>query len=183
VAALLARAPSLATLQFSDGTALADAETRTWIQGLTTGGGGGGGAAAGAGAGHSAIDRAAAEAAKLAAEGNLVQAMSVLGSAANTTSPVDRFRARLEIGKLALQQQIVDMARANLETLERTAEEHRLAAWDPALCAELHESLYRLRRIIASSGSDPEIGEKLNRTYERLCELDVARAYQVLAEG
>lgn len=182
-AALLARAPSLATLRFSDGSALADGETQKWIQGLASDGGGGGGAVAGASGDRSAIDRAAAEATKLASEGNLTQAMAVLGAAANTTSPVDRFRARLAIGKLALQQQIVDMARANLETLERTAEEHRLAVWDPALCAELHENLYRLRRIIANNGMDPEIGEKLNRTYERLCELDAARAYQVLAEG
>jgi type VI secretion system protein VasJ len=178
VAALLARAPSLPNLTFSDGTPLADGETQSWVGGLGAGGGGGGGGA------KSPVDRAAAEATKLAGEGNLAQAMTVLSRAAQTTSPVDRFRARLEIAKLALSQQLLDMARAHLDALERSAEEHRLASWDPALCAELFANLYKVRRLIAQNTmDDPEIGKKAAQSFERLCELDAARAFSVMSEG
>ncbi len=179
VAALLARAPSLPSLTFGDGSPLADGETQSWISGLGSGGGGGGGGAA-----RSPVDKAAADANKLAAEGNLAQAMTVLSRAAQTTSPVDRFRARLEIAKLALAQQLFDMARAHLDALERSADEHRLAAWDPALCAELYASLYKVRRMIAQNTmDDPEIGKKAAQSFERLCELDAARAFTVMSEG
>ncbi len=178
VAAVLARAPNLAALAFSDGTPLADDDTRAWISGLGSGGGGPVKAA-------SPVDKAAADANKLAVDGNLPAALAVLSKATQTTSPVDRFRARLEIAKLAIQQQLYEMAKAQLETLERSAEEHQLASWDPALCADLLAHLYKVRRVFAQSGSmdDPDIGKKLAQSFQRLCELDAARAFQVMSEG
>ncbi len=180
VAALVARAPNLPSLQFSDGSPFAEPETQEWLKAAGSGGGGGGGGAAA----KSPVDRAVAEATKLATEGNLPMAMAVLNKAGAQASPAQRFVARLEIAKLALQNQLLDMARAQLEALERTAEEHRLAAWDPVLCAELYANLYKARRAASQvTMDDPDLGKRTAQSFERLCELDAARAFQVMNEA
>ncbi|NUO54953.1 MAG: type VI secretion system protein TssA [Polyangiaceae bacterium] len=178
VAALVARAPNLPSLQFSDAMPFAEPDTQEWLKAAGSGGGGGGGGS------KSPVDRAVAEATKLAMEGNLPQAMSVLNKAGAQASPAQRFVARLEIAKLALQNQLLDMARAQLEALERTAEEHRLAAWDPVLCAELYANLYKARRAASQvTMDDPDLGKRTAQSFERLCELDAARAFQVMNEA
>jgi type VI secretion system protein VasJ len=167
----------LPTLTWADGSPFAEPDTQAWVQGLGSGGGGGGAA-------RSPVERAIADATKLSNEGQLPQAMGVLSRAAAQASPAQRFVARLEVAKLALQNQLFDMARAQLEALERTAEEHRLATWDPALATELYANLYKVRRAIAQNVMDDgEIGKRVAQSFERLCELDAARAYQVMNEA
>ncbi len=176
-AALLARAPELPSLTFSNGVPFASEDTKAWASGLAAGGGGGGA--------QSPVDKAVADAAKLVAEDRAPEAVTLLSRAANQlTGPAHRFRARLEIAKLCLQIQQLDMALAQLETLEKLADRHRLASWDPELCADMYAHLYRARRLQAAHGSDdPDLGKKVSHSFQRLCELDAAQALKVTQEG
>ena len=175
-AALLARAPQLPELRFSDGTPLASDETKAWVATLSAGGGGGGP--------RSPVDKAVADADRLASEDQLPQAMAVLARvAANVSSPAHKFRARLEIGKLSLRFQLLDIARAQLEALEKVAEEHHLAAWDPDLCAELYANLYRARKAVAAQNYDDlDAQKRASAAFDRLCTLDAALALKVMQE-
>lgn len=179
-AALLARAPEIVDFFFANGVPFASAETKPWAAGLATGGGGGGG-----GAGRSPVDKAVADAEKLAAEGQINQAVGLLSRVANqVSSPAQKFKARLEIAKACLKAQIFDLARVQLESLERVAEEHRLAAWDPELCAEMYANLYRARRAQAAIAlDDPEVPKKMAHALAMLTELDAAQALLATQEG
>jgi type VI secretion system protein VasJ len=176
-AALLARAPELPTLRFADGTPMASADTQAWVAGL--GGGGGGGGA------KSPVDKAVADAEKLVLAEQLPQAITLLSRVASqATAPAHRFKARLELGKLCFKSQLLDIARAQLEGLERLAEEHRLAAWDPELCAEMYATLYRVRKAQSQANyEDVELQKKTAQSFEKLCELDAAQAFRVMQEA
>ncbi len=175
--ALLARAPELPTLRFADGTPMASADTQAWAAGL--GGGGGGGGA------KSPVDKAVVDAEKLVASEQLPQAIALLSRVATqATAPAHRFKARLELGKLCLRMQLLDIARAQLEGLERLAEEHRLSAWDPELCAEMYASLYRVRKAQSQANyDDVELQKKTAQSFEKLCELDAAQAFRLMQEA
>jgi type VI secretion system protein VasJ len=177
-AALLARAPELPTLSFADGTPMANADTQAWCGSLGGGGGGGGG-------GKSPVDKAVAEAEKLILAEQLPQAIAVLSRVASqAVAPAHRFKARLELGKICLRMQLLDIARAQLEGLERLAEEHRLAAWDPELCAEMYANLYRVRKAVSAQNyEDQELVKKASQSFARLCELDAAQAFKVMQEA
>jgi len=175
--ALLARAPDLPSMTFANGVPFANEETKQWAKGIAAGGGGGGRAA-------SPVDKAVIDAEKLFAAGQTPQAIGLLSRVANQVSaPAYRFRARLEIAKLCIKGTLFDIALAQLEALERVADEHRLAAWDPELCAEMYANLYRARRAYAANNTeDADLPRKLAMSLQRLCELDAAQALLVMQE-
>ncbi|NUP10761.1 MAG: type VI secretion system protein TssA [Polyangiaceae bacterium] len=177
-AALLARAPELPSLTFLNGVAFASGDTKEWAKGLAVGGGGGGAA-------KSPVDKAAIEADKHLQQGQTAQAIGLLSRVANqVSSPMQKFRARLEIAKACLKGQIIDIALAQLEALERVADEHRLAAWDPELCAEMYANLYRARRAQSMLATDDaELPRKINQALQKLTELDAAQALLAMQEG
>ncbi len=177
-AALLARAPELPNLTFANGVPFANADTKAWAAGLAAGGGGGGGS-------KSPVDKAVADAQKLLDGGQAPQAVGLLSRLANQlASPNHRFRARLEIAKLCIKAQLFDIALAQLEALERVADEHRLAAWDPELCAEMYASLYRTRKAqSALAMDDVELPKRISHSLQKLCELDAAQALLVMQEA
>ena len=87
------------------------------------------------------------------------------------------------IGKLSLRFQLLDIARAQLEALEKVAEEHHLAAWDPDLCAELYANLYRVRKAVAAQNYDDlDAQKRASAAFDRLCTLDAALALKVMQE-
>src|SRR5690606_37100034 len=141
VAALALRSPGIADLRFAGGTPLASDDTKAWIAGLASGGGGGGGGAA---AGKDPVAKAVLQAQELLAAEQLPQAVTVLQrTAATATSPMVRFRAKLEGSKILLHAGFADLARAQLEGLDRLVERHRLDEWDPDLAVQLYATLYR----------------------------------------
>jgi type VI secretion system protein VasJ len=183
--ALLARAPELVDLSFVDGTPFANEETRAWAASASAKPAGGGAASrSSGGGGRSPVDKAVADADAAAAEGDVAKAIQVLARAVTQAqAPAHRFRARLELGKLCLRNSLFDIARAQLEGLERLAEDHRLAAWDPELCVEMYANLYRVRKAqSAQSYDDLELQKRVAQSFERLCELDAAQAYAVMQE-
>jgi type VI secretion system protein VasJ len=161
-------------MNFTDGTPLANDETKQWITGLASGGGGGGG-----GAGSSPIDKAISQAKQTASEGDLQGAMTQLSKAvAQATTPVQKFKGRLQLAKLCVEQNLTDIALAQLEGLEKVADHHRLIDWEPALATDLYLNLYSVRRT-ATDQNDPEQRAKLATAFERLCQLDAGQALKV----
>lgn len=114
-------------------------------------------------------------------------AFAILHKAARSAqAPSDRFRARLSIAKISLQVGQMNIARAQLEALERTASYHHLAEWQPDLCAELYAALYQvLRASNAAFGMEipPDLRAKENAAFEKLCELDSSAALKLMMEA
>ena len=93
--------------------------------------------------------------------------------------PSHRFKGRLEIAKLCLTAGQNEIALAQLEGLEKVAEQHRLIDWEPQLATDLYVHLYRIRRMVYST-EDPEQKAKLAASFERLCQLDAGEAFKIL---
>jgi type VI secretion system protein VasJ len=181
---MLLRAPSMPELSFNDGRAFADDATRAWLTAevmpvLGGGGGGGGGSATP----KSYVDKPLKEARAMLAEERLADALEVLAKAAAAApSPTDRFKVRLASAQMCIQVQQFAIARAQLEGLERIAEQHRLVEWEPALCAELYSALYAAHRALAQfEESTPEGRLRMASVFERLCQLDAGAAVKALA--
>lgn len=187
VAYMLVRVPELSTLAFNDGRPFADEATRAWIAAEVTpllgSGGGGGGAAGAGGATKSYADKPLKEARALLAEERLPDALALLAKAAQAApSPSDRFKVTLGSAQLCIQVQQFLVARAQLEGLEKMAEQHRLIDWDPPLCAELYASLYTTYRAISQfEEPTPEGRARMASVFERLCQLDAGAAVRALA--
>jgi type VI secretion system protein VasJ len=180
---LLLRAPNLPNMSFNDGTPFADDETKSWIQAEVTpvlgGGGGGGGAPARA---RSYVDKPVAEARGLLGNGQPADALAVLGKAAAAApTAVDRFRTKLALAQICIELQQTAIARAQLEELEKIAEHHQLAAWQPELCAEVYAGLYTCYRTLNQGyEAAPEAREREQRALERLSQLDAGTAFKLL---
>ncbi|NUP96451.1 MAG: hypothetical protein HUU28_09830 [Planctomycetaceae bacterium] len=99
------------------------------------------------------------------------------------------FGARLPAHWSGIDRSIADafnqaIARAQLEELERIAEQHQLAGWQPDLCAELYGALYSCHRAL-NQGYEvaPEARLKEQSAFERLCQLDAAAALRISMGG
>jgi type VI secretion system protein VasJ len=187
---LLRRAPGLATFTFNDGVPLADDLTKAWIDnevrpvlgsgGAPSGGGGGGGGAPG-GKSARALEKALTEArAFIEAQEPFSAIQAVTKVAAQTITPVDKFRSKLAIAKICLEIGQLAIARAQLESLERMAKQHRLDEWDPELCGELYGALYQtVRGLNQGYEVTDEQRKRETEVFERLCELDAAAAFRI----
>lgn len=188
VALLLRRAPGLVDMTFNDGVALADDQTKAWIDAevrpvLGASGAsvtGGAGAAPGA-KGFRALDKAMSEArAFIEAQEPLSAIQAITKVAAQAITPVDKFRSKLAIGKICIELGQLPIARAQLEGLERMAKQHRLDEWDPELCGELYGALYQVVRGLNQGYEVTDDQRKREaEVFERLCELDAAAAFRI----
>lgn len=180
VAGLLARAPTLPTLTFNDGTPLADASTRAWLEtdvaaALGSGGGGGGSSV-------TPVDLALDAARAALANGQLDQGLSSLRKVVEQApTPADRFKGRLAMARLCIQAEQWPIARAQLEALEKQATRHDLAEWDPALAAELYSTLFTVLRTLNAAEGSPESLARQAQIFERFCQLDPGAAVRLLA--
>ncbi|HSN99973.1 MAG TPA: type VI secretion system domain-containing protein, partial [Candidatus Nanopelagicales bacterium] len=182
VAALLARAPGLSSMTFNDGYPFADDDTKAWIQAEVAAAGGGGGGGGAPSRPKSYVDKPLGEARKLLASEQPVDALAVLAKAAMTApTPLDRVRTKLALAQMCLDLQQIAIARAQLEELERVAEQHRLIDWQPEMCAELYAGLYSCLRVM-NQGYEvpPEAREREQRAFERLCQLDASAAFKLM---
>ena len=181
VGVLLLRVPSLPSLAFNDGTPFADGQTKMWIDAeVKTAVGSGSDSAGGASAGG-AMDGPTQEARALAASGKLDEAVAVVTKAAATApSQSERFRGRLALAKLCLDAEQFAVARAQLEGLDKVAEQYRLAEWEPALCADLYAALYRAHRGLNRGEEVPaDARQREAAAFDKLCQLDAAAALKL----
>lgn len=186
--ALLARVPDLGGLSFKDGTPLADAETREWIQSdVLSGEAGGAGAGAPAPVVHDdAGDPAELEAAREQAREHLRkkrlgEALRTLEQAlAGDGSPRRRFLARLEIAGLCAEGGHDRLAQPLYEGLDEEIARHGLDRWEPELSVSVLRGLYRCRRRLADQrGAPPEARARADEVFARLCRIDPVAAASV----
>lgn len=167
--AWLRRVPDAAELSASDGSPVADAQTRAWLDLEVRGGGG---RAPGAGAGPDPTAEAVGEAKSLFATGKGAEALALLQVRVQTAdSGRARFRLRLELAKLCAPNQPA-VARALYAALARECTAHDLDTWEPALTAECLEGLLSSRASGALSDEDAGY-------FQRLCRISPSAAARV----
>ena len=176
---LLERAPGLAELAFQDGTSLADAETRRWLEERVRGAGAGAATGSGAGAAVDAEREAArAEARALARKGRLAEALAGLEPLLRgEASARSRFLARLELASLCAEVGEDRLAAPLLEALDAELGRRALEDWEPRLAAQVLEALYRSRRRLAErAGGGDDSAAKAQQVFERICRIDPVAA-------
>ena len=167
--AWLRRVPEAADLAASDGSPVADAQTRAWLDLEVRGGGGN---APGTGAGADPTAEAVGEAKSLFATGKGAEALALLQLRVQTAdSGRARFRLRLELAKLCAPNQPA-VARALYAALARECTAHDLDTWEPALTAECLEGLLSSRASGALSEEDAGY-------FQRLCRISPSAAARV----
>jgi type VI secretion system protein VasJ len=177
--ALLARVPELPSLAFKDGSPLADADTREWIQQAVLADGGAAVAtAAPVAADDPAVDEVRQQARELLRKKRVGEALRVLDAALSAErSPRRRFLARLEIASLCAEAGHDRLAAPLLEELDEAIERHGLDRWEPDLCVGVLSALYRCRRKLATQkGAPPEAQARAEETFARLCRIDPVAA-------
>lgn len=167
--AWLRRVPEAVELSASDGTPVADSQTRAWLDLEVRGGGG---TAPGSGAGGDPTAEAVREAKGLFATGKGAEALALLQSRVQSAdSGRARFRLRLELAKLCAPNQPA-VARALYAALARECTAHDLDTWEPALTAECLEGLLSSRASGALSEEDAGY-------FQRLCRISPSAAARV----
>jgi type VI secretion system protein VasJ len=178
------RMPIVATLSFSDGMPFADAATQTWLdEEARKWGGGGGGSAASAvvSAEDEEVALRLADAKKMANEGRLGDGLAVALALADRAADARmRFRARLAVGKMALDGAKPELARAMLEHLMGDVDRFGLETWEPAVCATLYSYLLTATRdVTRAKGGSPDLVAKEQHLFDKLCRLDPASAIKL----
>jgi type VI secretion system protein VasJ len=173
VAAWLRRMPGAPELLANDGTPVADAQTRAWLEmelAAPAGGGGGGGAGAGVNDDTAAAVR---DAKSLFAAGKSAEGLALLQSKVQVAdSGHSRFRLRLELAKLCVAASQPALARALYSALAKECTVHDLDTWEPQLTVECLEGLLSCRPSGALSEEDSDY-------YQRLCRISPAAAMRI----
>jgi type VI secretion system protein VasJ len=91
-----------------------------------------------------------------------------------------RFRARLAVGKMALDAAKHELARGMLEHLVVDVERHGLETWEPATCATLYSYLLvASREVSRARGGSPDLVVREQYLFDKLCRLDPASAIKL----
>jgi type VI secretion system protein VasJ len=172
---LLSRAPTLLDLSFSDGTALADAETRSWIEAEVRAGGAGGAASRPAGPaldveGFEAIQK---EARGLAARGDVPGALARMQQALpGDASPRARFLLRLDLASLCADVGRDRLALGIVAELDEQMKRHELETWEPELCIRALQLAYRCHQRALPEDAEAQSRALVDSVYQRLCRLN-----------
>jgi type VI secretion system protein VasJ len=180
----VARTPGVASMAFDDGTPFGDAATQTWLEeeGRKLGAGGGGSvAAAVASAEDEEIAARFADAQQMVSGGKVADGLaSALALADRAADARLRFRARLAVGKMALDASKHDLARGMFEHLMVDVERHGLETWEPATCATLYSYLLvAAREVSRAKGGAPDLMAREQYLFDKLCRLDPAVAIKL----
>jgi type VI secretion system protein VasJ len=137
---LLKRVPQLAEMKFSDGTPLANGQTKAWMEEIQQQGASGGGRMSSA-AREDTLEADLTTAKEMASSGNVAEAIDVLQSGLIYGDQRSRTIRQLEIARVALQHGKIRAAVAVSTEIAERAEKMSLAAWEPQLArsiAEIH---------------------------------------------
>lgn len=182
LALLLQRAPTLPTLTFSNGTALADAETREWIDAevLSALGGGESAGVETAVAGASEALTKQYETAIPLAGTDLPAALETMQEGAGADRAAqDRFRRRLYAARLCLRGRKPALARPIFEELGAEATQRRLEEWDPALVVDVWAGLHEACRLLADRAEGEEaqaLRARAEQAFGAVCAVDPRKA-------
>jgi type VI secretion system protein VasJ len=187
VMTFVGRFPNITSLQFSDGTPFADAGTQSWLEEEAQKHGGGGGG------GNQRVDEEEAELLKrfeeakaLVGGGKVADGLALAAQLAKRGADARaRFRAKLQVARLAIQGGKPDLARPLLEGLAVEGDRHSLDEWEPSLSASLYASLLAVMPDESQGDEDGRPAESraggLSRevVFSRLCRLDPAAALKL----
>jgi type VI secretion system protein VasJ len=178
VRTLLERMPELDGLAFANGTPMASPPTRSWIDMVVRAPAGGAPASTSEGGPTSRARPSASEAQKLLADGRAAEGLSRFQEAiAAALTGRERFLLRLELAQACTAAGLAAVAKGAYEELDREAQAHALADWEPRLAVETLKGLIAAARAL---GKDPRGGTApLVDHYQRLCRLDPAAAHEI----
>jgi hypothetical protein len=168
----------VAGLAFADGSPLAGAATRSWLDEVVTPSGAGPArpaAGAGEGQGDAASEAALAEARTLLAEGRVEAAFARVDQAlAALQGGRARFLLRLQAAQACAAAGLHLVARSQFEALEQEATLHGLERFEPRLLVEALRGLVKSARAVQKDprGATPRLPE----LFQRLCALDPVAA-------
>ena len=185
LASLVRRLPGILDLQFKNGIAFADGQTKMWIETevmpsvasaptetkVATGKAGD--------TLKESINEVVAESRKIAAGGKLNDAISLLKEHLATSAlRREQFLWKLNMAKLCLEAGNVKLALPQLESLDEEVSQFSLEQWEPELALEVIRTLYQCRRKLIQDikQSSVEVTTIVNDLYARLCRLDALSA-------
>ncbi|MDI6793441.1 MAG: type VI secretion system protein TssA [bacterium] len=178
----LSRLPGLIELQFQSGLPFANDQTKLWIKNEILPAKTGESPPEGE-AEQDQLKKAVKEAGRLVFDGKLREAVVLLQEGLEQR-PVrrDRFLWRLSLARLCLEAGQPQLAAAQLESLDEESRRFSLEEWEPGLCLEVVRSLlqcqYKLIEDLKKRPPPPELTERVNQLYARLCKLDVVSALE-----
>jgi type VI secretion system protein VasJ len=189
VRALVQRLPELPGLAFAGGMPLANEATRSWIAETVLaapGGGGGGGRASGGlqlsaeGGEPEGLAEAREQAAALAAENKLAEAVRLFeAGAARAIKARERAAWKVAVARLCADAGRPDVALAQLEALQDDLQTTTLEAWDPELASQMLRLLLSARqKAVPAGAASPEEQAKTRDLLRRLARLDAAAALE-----
>ena len=115
-------------------------------------------------------------------EGKVPEGLAVATALADRGADArTRFKARLSVGKMALDAPRPEVARAMLEQLVADIDKFGLENWEPALCATTYAYLLTATREVARARGEgsPELVAKQQYLFDKLCRLDPASAIKL----
>ncbi|MFV1951810.1 MAG: type VI secretion system protein TssA [Nitrospinota bacterium] len=179
---ILRRCPGLLDLKFQDGRDFADQETKGWVETEIL-------------SGHDHTDRGPErdsettqntlieetiqEAGQLMRKKKIKEAIALFQEGLNKTSRRrERFMWRLNLARLCLRAGHPRLALPQLESLDEEINRFSLEEWEPDLCLDVITSLLKCQKTLTKGfkQTTPEISDKRNQLYSRLCRLDMLSA-------
>lgn len=183
VVGFVQRYPMIPGLQFSDGSAFADAATQSWLDQESGKWGGGGGSGGSGSSGSSAISeedqelqKRFTEARDMVSTGKVPEGLALaMALAVRAPDARTRFRSRLSVAQMAIEGGKVEIARPILDALAAEVEQHGLEAWEPVLSAQVYASLLACLKAPGAAKTADTASRQLS-VFDRLCRLDPAAA-------
>jgi type VI secretion system protein VasJ len=182
----LQRFPGVIDLRFSDGTPLADEQTRLWIENVvlekaseslsvrTVG------VVSSEHADQQPWLTVAKEARQLAAQGKFVEGITLFqeGQKKAVASERERFLWRLYQARFCFEAGYLEVAIPQLEFLDTQVERFALETWEPVLSLEVAQLLLLCyyKWLEKTQKTDGKIADKAEQLHARLCRLDVVAA-------
>ncbi len=180
--AFLSRLPELASLAFNDGTPFAADQTRLWLDAeVLTSSRGEPDRSTVAGQTAEAWNQAFAEASKAAAGGDSEKAIEVLNTGLQQAgSQREQVYWRCTLARFLIQVGRAADASALLEPIIAQLDGTQVGAWEPGILSQVYSLLYQsYQKQQTKKKEDPELKEKLENAYRKLCWFDPVNALSV----
>jgi len=176
---LLQRLPGIETLKYNDDTPFVQADTKVWLDEVSTMGGGGTSLQLEL---DEALDETIIKARSIAESKNLQEGLAVFANY-NAYTEKQRFKMKLQMAVMCMEDNRPELALPVLDDLCDKAEQYSLAMWDSTLhILLLKHSQNAIRGMIATSSEEDKIlyEARLVSLSNQICKTDIQQALSVL---
>jgi type VI secretion system protein VasJ len=181
LAAILKQLPTLAELNFADGTPFANDKTRAWIEDEVLAGSGDGGSGGEGGDGPAWLV-AYKEARTMVTKGNVSGGLKILNEGvASAGSEREAFLWKLHQAKACFDGGLFEVAIPQLEKLDDEVQARGLASWEPQLATETAELLLLCydRLVNKRQNALLSVSARAQDVYNTLCQLNIESALKI----